>query len=329
MLRFLNKHRLALIFFISIHFFLSLYSNQWGLPSRWHADEKVANVLHMASQKVLYDPHGAFFHPTGYHIVLLLLLIPYYLYLTVTNYPLAAVKQAASVSWINMAHQFPEFATDIYVYARSCSALLSIFTMYFIYAIGKKIYNKTAGLVAAGSYAVCMGVVGINHFAKYISLLNLLIVLTIYFSISALQYRGGSRFNKYLLLAFLSAGFSSSIHINGPTLLLPTTLALFFWIHCHHWKGIVHHSIICLFSFITGILAGTPSLLTHFGQYFYVIMGQFHRDTTFSSQKIVVSSTSNIFGYFFEMMSIFGIPLFVFILMGLFMILINFRRISR
>src|SRR3989338_5351084 len=213
----IQKKEILLVFFLVVHFLLSIYGNDWGLPSRWNADEKVANVLHMAEEKVLYDSYGSFFHPTGYHIFLLVAFVPAYIYLKMINYPLMELKKAASISWIEVEHLFSDFSTGIYLYARTLSALLGVFLIYLIYLLGKHLYDQRIGIFSAAFLSVCMGIIGINHFAKYSSLQGVCLVLTILLALLALKDKN----EKKLLLAFLCGGFSTAVHINGPLLLLP------------------------------------------------------------------------------------------------------------
>ena len=215
-----RKTAVLLLFCIAISIFLSVYGNTWGLPSRWHADEKIAHVLHMAHQTGLYDPIALFMHTTGYPIFLLIALIPFYFFLKLFHFPLAEIKAAASISWIHMADLFPEFANGIYIYARALSALIGGATVLALYYLGKDLYGKRTGLFAAAFLSVCMGFLGVNHFAKYIALVNFLIVLTLWMAVRSIKHQTHGP-HTYFYAAFLFAGLTASVHLHGPLLLLP------------------------------------------------------------------------------------------------------------
>lgn len=323
--------KIVLIIFIIINLFLSVYGNKWGLPSRWHSDEKVADVLHMADEKKLTDPIGAFLLPTGYHIFLLTFFIPAYGYLKLINYPIADLKEAASISWFHMAKQFPDFAVGIYIYARTLSAILGALTVYLIYLLGKETYDEKTGLFSAASLSVCMGFIGVNHFAKYQSLVNLLIVLTVLFCLKALRGETTKSSHRYLLFGFFFAGFASSVHINAPFLLLPLFLTFIFIISdsVNKIKRFILQFISYIFLYIAGIVLGTPSLLSDFSSYFLKLG---HKYNASIINKPATETTPFFVGpinYFFEILSIYGIPLFMLIAFGIFSRLFYWKKISK
>ncbi len=325
-----NRTTLVLFGILVINFCLNLYGNDWGLPSRWYVDEKVASVLHMGRQKILYDPIGVFLHPTGYHIFLLIFFVPLFLILKFIHFPLDELSRAASISWIEMARQFPEFATGIYIYARTLSALLGTATVYLIYLLGKTMYGKREALFAAGTLGVCMGFIGVNHFAKYISLLNFFIVLTLYLSVKALKTASKNLTHRYLLAASLSGGFAVSVHLNGPILLIPLLMA--FGILAYEtrpsWKAVLKALLIHTGIFVSGFLLGMPSILSHFSHYFSHYASKYSTDLVFYSpahQALWVGPLNTLF----EICSIYGLPLALFIFSGLLFSLVFWKSRPR
>ncbi len=321
----------ALVIFILINLLLNIYGNDWGLPSRWHSDEKVANVLHMANEKTLIDPIGEYLHPTGYHLFLLTSFIPVYGYLKLINYPIASLKEAASISWIHMAKLHPGFATGIYIYARALSALLGALTVYLIYLLGKEMYDEKVGLFAAASLSVCMGFVGVNHFAKYTSLVNLLIVLVILFCIKALKERTSRSSNGYLFFGFLSAGYASSVHINAPLLLLPLFLTFIFIGSnlFNKFKSTITMLISCISLYVTGLIVGTPSLLTNFKNYFLRLGHKYDISLINKPATDTIPLFVGPINYFIEILSIYGIPLSILIVLGTMRSLFSWRKITK
>lgn len=322
------KTRYILFIIIILNLFLNVYGNDWGLPWRWHSDEKVVNVLHMADQKTLIDPVGAFLHPTGHHMFLMLSFIPVFIYLKLTDYPLGPLKEAASVSWYNMASLFPGFAAGIYIYARTLSALLGALTVYLVYLIGKEIYDKKTGLFSAVSLAVCMGFIGINHFAKHMSLANFLIALTLFWCIKSVRENNLKNARRYLFFGSLSAGYALSTMINAILLPFPLLLGLIFYIF--KWRGsfkeIIYMIAGCLCMYCVGILTGTPSLLTNAGDYIEPLSGVM----AVPSAGVAIQRPPALMGvlnYALEIASIYGIPMFILLILGIFSSI--FSRIIR
>lgn len=325
------RTKLILFFIIFLNLFLNIYGNEWGLPSRWHSDEIVANVLHMAEGKTLVDPIGEFLRPTGYHLFLLASFIPVYLYLKLINYPIESLKDAASVSWVYMARFFPDFATGIYIYARTLSAILGALTVYLIYLVGKEIYDEKTGLFSAAFLSVCMGFIGVNHFAKYIALLNLLIVVVILLCLKTLRKESFKNSQRFLFFGFLIAGLASSVHINAPLLLLPLFLVFsFIAINIFNkFRKFILLPISCISLYVAGIILGTPTLLTNFMDYF----SRFGLIYKFPLIGKPIAEKMPLFvgpiNYLFEILSIYGIPLFVLILAGIIRALFSWKKISK
>ena len=319
----LKKISILLLIFLSINFALNLYGINWGLPSRWHSDERVTDVLHMAERRSLVDVDNEFFEQTGYQLLLLIWFIPLFALLKLFHYPFDQLKEAASVSWHHMASLFPSFATNIYIYARILSAVTGVITVYLIYLLGKEIYNKKIGLFSAAFLSVCMGFVGINHLAKYASFLNLLIVLTLFFSVK------GS-----FCLAFFFAGLTFSVHSNGLLLLLPLLLAIIFNSVNLRRAAFVFTKSIPLY--LGGILLGTPSLITNFGEYFLkfkILFKSFFSVKQINYVHPVSEILDSLFtgpiNYFFEIWSVTGILIFALILIGIAVTINRWRGISK
>ena len=315
-----------LFFILAVNFFLNVYGNEWGLPSRWNVDEKVANVLHMAQQRVLYDPIGLFIHPTGYLIFLLIFLIPAYGFLKIIDYPWVELKQAASISWIHMADQFPGFATGIYIYARTLSALLGTATVYMIYLSAKKLYGEKTALYSAGLLSLTLGFLGFNHFAKYTALMNLCIVTTLFLCLKAMSAKKERGALKYVLFSFLIGGFGTSVHINGPLLMLPVGLAFVFV--CYEFNlsflAIIKNFSKAFICGLGGLLIGMPALVFHFQDYFVAYSGKNSTPLDLSSLSIFTTWIN----YFFELISVFSVPAFCIVILGLLYTAYHWKKLS-
>jgi|GEM_PF-2192160 hypothetical protein len=339
-----NKKTL-LFFFIAINFILNFYGNTWGLPYRWHSDEAVANVLHMAQERSLIDPIGEFLHFTGYQLFLLIALVPYYIYLKLAQYPLEGLRQAASVSWFYMANQFPDFASNIYIYARGLSALLGSLTVYIIYLMGKELYDEKAGLFSAAFLSVSMGFIGFNHFAKYISLVNLLIALTLLLSLIALGRDEKRGLKRLFYFASFCGGLAFSVHFNALLLTVPLFLTFIFsfikikkegekderYFYKGDLKTLMAVAVIATGFYILGFISGTPSIITHFTNYFSAFTNIFRGNI--APEGMGSQNWYSVFigplNYLIEMAVINGFLIFLIIVLGMMQKVYSWKRISQ
>ncbi|PIQ89641.1 MAG: hypothetical protein COV72_02165 [Candidatus Omnitrophica bacterium CG11_big_fil_rev_8_21_14_0_20_42_13] len=332
------KYFLAII--ILVNLFLSIYGNSWGLPSRWHIDEKIINVLHMAQEKTLVDVGDSFYHPTAYQLVLAVFLAPYFLFLKLTGCPLAQIETLASVSWIEMAKSFPDFAASIFIYARSISAIFGALTVLIIFLTARKLYDKKIALFSAASLAVCMGFIETNHIAKQLSFFNFLIVLVLFLCVCALV--PDARRRRNMNLAFLFSGLAVSTQFNALLIFIPLFLMLWFNLSRNALSNPAENIIICrikilflsVLFFILGLLLGTPSLVTNFKDYLRVFFRllEFGLANDASGMRLMPAIYSLFVGpanYFFEILSIYGIFLFSFILFGIVLVIKRWNKLKR
>ncbi|KPK40738.1 MAG: hypothetical protein AMJ78_06880 [Omnitrophica WOR_2 bacterium SM23_29] len=300
---------------MAINLCLNVYGNNWGLPSRLYADEKVTNVLHMLNKRTLVDVYDNYTHPTGYQLLLSFYMIPFFGYMKLVDYPVGAIREAASTSWMHLAKLFPDFAINVYTYARTLSALLGAFTVYLIFLLGKKIYNEKVGLFSAIFLSLTLGFVGVNHFAKYISFVNFLIVLSLLFCVR----------RSFYWAAFFS-GLAASVQLNAFLLLLPLSLVLF--LNHRNFKNFISAVIISSLFYAGGFIVGTPTILSNFSGYapmFKSIL--FGNIPALSHQRLPFFVGP--LNYFFELLTIYGIFIFAFIICGICLTLYHWKRITK
>ncbi len=322
----LQKIKMPIPVFISmvVGLGLSVYGNRWGLPSRFHSDEVVTNALHMAGSLSWVDPISDFVQLTGYQLFLVVCFIPVYLLLRVTGFPLGELKAAASVSWFEMANKFPEFATGIYVYARTISAILGALTIYFVYRLTERVYGRTAGIYASSILALGMGFNGFNHLAKSQPLLNLISVLILFFMVLILQSKDKKKLTQFFLFGSALTGLATSIHLEGPFLLL--ALGLTFLMSSERKASWVWGGALC---FLFGMLLGTPSLITHFSNYFGMYPDRFETQLMHAPKAETIAWWISPVNHFLELCVLFGVPFFILIVSGLFGSLksvLNFKK---
>ena len=219
-----------LIIVLFTKFSLNIIGLSWGLPDRWNIDESVAPTLKMASNFSYYSPDDLG-HPTFYKYVLGFSLGIYLVSLKITGYPLANIKQAASISWVNLAKNWPDFCSNIYLVARFLSVIFGLIGIVLIYRIGTLSFNRRAGLLAATSLSLSVGYLDINLFAKNTSLVVFLTIITLYFSLQALS---GRYFQKNIFLAFFVAGLAFATKLDGGIAVIFPITALALWISKIH-----------------------------------------------------------------------------------------------
>lgn len=325
-MRLMKAGAIGVTLLAALNFWLNIYANDWGLPSRWHSDEKVAAVLDMADKKTLVDPNDSFYHPTGYQLTLLMSFIPVYGYLKLINYPLAELKAAARVSWDHMAGVFPAFARGIYIYARGLSALFGALTVFFLFLLGRELYDKRTGFISSAFLSVCMGFIAVNHFAKYISLVNMLIVLTLFLCVKALNLRGVKDGRRFLNLAFFTAGFACSVQFNAFLLPLALFLTAAYLINIKRSpKEFILFLIRGGLLFILGIILGTPAIITNFKDYALRFFSTYVADKPPQEDISLLASPLNAI---VEMAQACGMPLFILALLGIAHAVFRWKKIS-
>lgn len=333
------KYKAIVIACVLCSLFLNIWGNSWGLPFRWHSDEKVANVLHMLHQRSLVDTHGFFFQPTGYHLVLMMWLIPFLIFIQLSGYPIEALREAASHSWTSMAAQFPDFASGIYIYSRILSALLGAATVWLVYLLANRIYGKKEGVFSALFLSVCMGFIAVNHFAKYSSLVNFLMVLNMLIYCNVFDSKKLAEKIKLCYIASFLTGFAVSVKFNAALLILPlaATYVFNFWRNTdkdapEYTRGKIA-AITCYsaFFFALGVFLFTPSLMLNFKSYYdstSTLMGEGASGGSNFLHGIKMSAVAYI-NYFFELLTMVGAPLFILSITGMSKRLTAIKELSK
>lgn len=155
---------------------------------------------------------------------------------------------------------FIQNPTIFYFLARLISVISSVLTVFLCFKLGRKIKNTLSGLLAALILTFCFTTVKMAHFAKEDSLLTLLTVLAIFFSLEFLQTR---KFHL-LFLSAIAAGFGASAKYSGFfSLFFPliASLLLFTKPRLYKFPLLYPCLIFILFLFCFGL--GTPYFLLH------------------------------------------------------------------
>lgn len=208
---------------LAVNLALTLHGITWALPDRWSFDEQVVYSLRLlASGSPLTVTNAV--HPQLYNFFLALVFVPYLAYLRLSGAPLPAIRAAAEVSWNQLAHQFPGFATSLYLVARLSSVALGLLSLLLVFRIARSIRSRRAGVIAAAVLGVSMGFVSTNHLAKHTSLVVFLVLLVTDLAVTA--YVTGRV--RYLKAAAFCAGLAATAKLDGVISLLPICAAAYY-----------------------------------------------------------------------------------------------------
>lgn len=235
---------------------LSLFGIQIGVPSRWYVDEVYAISLRILGEKSLTPILVHSLHPGAYPNALAVFQIPYLLILKIFGYPLESAASAASLSWTQMALEYPGFASGIIMWSRLFSVLLGVSSCYILYKLGRRMYHPRVGLYSALILATSMDFSGTNHFAIPTSLVSFLTLFSFYFVVE-FYYSG---FNtRFIKLAAITAGLCFSTKLNGLIAILPLGVVL--WFVDRRRLILFIRTSLCYF--ILGVILGNPIVLIH------------------------------------------------------------------
>lgn len=184
-----------------IGFILRTYGNNFGLPMLFHPDEptlinRAINIIETGD----LNPHF-FNYPS--------LLI--YIYAII-------FKIGYVFERIGLIHVDRSL---LYLTGRFLSAFMGTLAILIVYYIGKILYSKNVGIVAAAFLAVMPLAVGDSHYATVDTPLYFFVCLS--FLYVSLMLKNGSQ--NYYMLAGITAGLAASTKYNGGLMLLPVFVA--------------------------------------------------------------------------------------------------------
>jgi len=260
-----------LIFLLA--FSLRLWGNTFGLPYFFHPDEARLTIPALEiAERGQWNP-GNFIYPTGF------------IYLLFFGFKL--------ISFFGLT--FQHYQADLILFhwlGRFYSALLGAGSVWLIYALGKKAYGSSAGIVAALFLGLNFVHIKESHYATT-DVMNLFFVLLSIFFI----------FSSRLYLAGLFAGIAIGVKYNAWPIIFPLLIA--------SKKKFIHILFFC----ILGFFLSTPFAfidLRHF-------LGNFIEILIVSHSKWLGITHASLFYYFYEFKPIAGVGvIFILSLLGLF-----------
>ena len=152
-----HKYQAYLLGILLLSLLLNLSYITWGLPSGWHPDEVVTKSKYLFLNKTL-NPNFFAYPSLQIYLIAVLVIIPLLIYRTLTNilngYP-----------FLHNITGDPAFASQIYYFSRTLTALMGTLTVFIVYLIAKKIFNEKVGLLSAFLLSITAGFVHLSHFA--------------------------------------------------------------------------------------------------------------------------------------------------------------------
>lgn len=203
------KSNWLILLIIFLAFVLRIWGVAYGLPGLFVGDEKsiVGGAMKMIYERnplpVLQpDVFRLLYYPTLIPWVLLIFFIPWsvFIYLTGDFSSLSALRDHFVLN--------PE---AFFLIARIINVFFSTATVFLIYIVGKKIFSRWAGLLAALIYAVSWLPIHQGHFVKHWNVGGFFALLVLYFAFLILQ---NQRWRNYIWTGIFIglAGFSDYIY---------------------------------------------------------------------------------------------------------------------
>lgn len=266
-LRFKKPHLFYLLIILILAGFLRFYGINWDQEHYLHPDER---LYVNASNIQLPSTFEEFFSPDSP-------LNPNMFYYG--SFPLYLYKAFSTF-----------FAKDpsFLILSRMVSALVSVFTISIIYILGKDLFSKKVGLLAAFIFTFSVGSIQHAHFNTTESILILLLSLITYYSI--LLARNG-KYSLVIPLA-ISIGLAFGTKIVGLSFALIPAMALFYPIlkKRKQSKIIGFLFLFILLSVVTGFVAAPYQMID---------FEQFSREQSYM-QNVILGKDKPVFTIIYE-----------------------------
>ena len=220
-------------------FVFRAWGARFGLPDFYHPDEhaiveRAASILRTGD----YSPHW-FNYPSAYIYTQALSYIPYFL--------ISAAR--------GFGNTIPDPAPyGFYFAGRVMTALLGALTVPLVYVLASRLYGRRTGLVSSTLLTFCLLHVVHSHYVTTDVPAAFFVTLTLVFCSLVLQRAE----KKYVILAAVFAGLSTSTKYPGAVTLLPLLVAQLLAPATRGWQSLAQRLGLSVGAFIVGFLTGTP-----------------------------------------------------------------------
>lgn len=241
--RFLPGVLLAVVLVAS--YGIRAWGSGFGLPAytHYHPDEQA-----LVERAVSILTTGEWDVPFNYP--------PFFVHVNVLAFAAHFEEGAALGKW-NQVAAVP--LADYYRTGRLLSAAIGTLSLFFVYLVGREMYGRTEGLLAAGLLGGCYLHVIHSHYATFDVMAGLLLCSTLLFSCLILTRKKG----RWYLLAGLSAGLAGATKYNGVLALVIPLVAHVLVTPWGEWGYFNHRLFGMLGAFLLGFFGSNPFALGH------------------------------------------------------------------
>ena len=228
--------RALLVAILGLAAVLRIRGLDFGLPAVYNPDEIAIMSRTLAFAKGDLNPHN-FLYPTFYFYVLFTWLAAYF----AGAWVVGAVPSLAAFQT-----QFFVDPSNIYLAGRALAAICGIATVWSVYALGSRVFDRPTGLIAAYFLAVAPTAVRDAHYVKHDLPVTLAIVVA-YLAMLPLraawaERHGGDNAASGLAPAMLAGalcGVAFSTHYYAVFLGIPLLLSVAWAWHDRGWRATI------------------------------------------------------------------------------------------
>ena len=214
-----NYYKVFLLLIIIIGFFIRFPYIKSGLPYLNNSDE-----VHIAGRAIKILQTGDFNpHWFNYPSLTINLVLPFYVlnyFRLMGNGRLTALEDI-TIGWETLAHgsiNYPSF----YAVGRLVIALIAILSIFLIYEVGKRYFNKKVGLISALILIFFPFHIRWSTIIRPDMIVTFFVLLSLFF-LSLYIEKGRV---KFIILAGLSAGLTTSTKYNSFLIIAPLILGI-------------------------------------------------------------------------------------------------------
>jgi hypothetical protein len=247
-----NRAAASLLFAIgALALGLRVLALAYGLPATYNPDETPILNRALAFAKGDLNPHN-FLYPSLYFYALFAWEVLFFL-------------AGRAVGLYHSVDDFQrEFFTDpsqLFLAGRALTALFGVATVPALYAFGRRLYDRTTGLIAAAFLAVAPVAVRDAHYVKLDVPVTFFVVLThVVLASIVTNPTAAARWRSWMLAGFF-AGLTISTHYYAAFIVLPVAAAAFAegW-RTNRWADAIRMLTIAAGACLAGFILGTPFL---------------------------------------------------------------------
>jgi 4-amino-4-deoxy-L-arabinose transferase-like glycosyltransferase len=241
-----SARSLALLLILAIAFALRVWGSDFGLPAytRYHPDE---HALVERAAAILWTGDWNL-HRFNYP--------PLYAYVQAGAYALYFLYGVTQELW----RYVPAFVVpNYYLVGRAVTACFGTLTILVIYLVGKQLWSRRTGLLAAALLGACYLHVVHSHYATFDIMVGFWVSLTLLFS----ELVRTRREARWCFLAGLCAGLAGATKYNGAAAMVMPLAGLTLIVRWGNWSLLTSRLFLIFAGFALGFFGGNPFALGH------------------------------------------------------------------